>query len=159
MWSEIKLWKGLENKLFPGLINGDNLNFALLHLCNLQTIGIGKSYGHTFYIERGITDMLYFENLEKNNITPEIINCATDKESEYLGDNVKRVLIQMKDPEFIAQKVLSEETRAEKFTGVEDYLKQQENYVEFTKKYNTIDQEIVIEDAKDYITGLGLEYV
>ena len=64
----------------------------------------------------------------------------------------------MLDEKFIAEKVLSEKTRADCFQGVEEYLKKQENYVEFTRTYNHIDEEIKINDAKDYLMRLGVEY-
>ena len=64
----------------------------------------------------------------------------------------------MLDEKFIAEKVLSEKTRADCFQGVEEYLKKQREYVEFTKKYNNISEEIKINDAKDYLMHLGVEY-
>ena len=69
-----------------------------------------------------------------------------------------KTLMIMLDEKFIAEKVLSEKTRADCFQGVEEYLKKQENYVEFTRTYNHIDEEIKINDAKDYLMHLGVEY-
>ena len=64
----------------------------------------------------------------------------------------------MLDEKFIAEKVLSEKTRANCFQGVEEYLKKQKEYVEFTKKYNNISEEIKITDAREYLGTLGIEY-
>ena len=64
----------------------------------------------------------------------------------------------MLDEKFIAEKVLSEKTRADCFQGVEDYLGKQEDYVKFTKKYNDITEIIEIKDAREYLESLGIEY-
>ena len=62
--------------------------------------------------------------------------------------------------EFLKEVVLKEKTRAEVFPGgIQEYLEKQDKYVEFTKKYNKIDKEIVIDNAKEYIESLGIEFI
>ena len=155
--SAIKNWKYNRDALFPWLCNESNLNYALLHLTRLQDYVYGD---YDFIIERGVTDPLYYEYQKQPElITPSIISSAVEKESEILCKNkIHKTLMIMLDEKFIAEKVLSEKTRADCFQGVEEYLKKQENYVEFTKKYNNIDEEIKINDAKDYLMHLGVEY-
>ena len=155
--SAIKNWKYNRDALFPWLCNESNLNYALLHLTRLQDYVYGD---YDFIIERGVTDPLYYEYQKQPElITPSIISSAVEKESEILCKNkIHKTLMIMLDKKFIAEKVLSEKTRADCFQGVEEYLKKQENYVEFTKKYNNIDEEIKINDAKDYLMRLGVEY-
>ena len=157
--SAIKNWKYNRDALFPWLCNESNLNYALLHLTRLQDYVYGD---YDFIIERGVTDPLYYEYQKQPElITPYIISSAVTKESEILGGNnvnVQKILMTMLDKKFIAEKVLSEKTRADCFQGVEEYLKKQENYVEFTRTYNHIDEEIKINDAKDYLMHLGVEY-
>jgi hypothetical protein len=133
------------------------LNYALLHLTRLQDYVYGD---YDFIIERGVTDPLYYEYQKQPElITPSIISSAVEKESEILCKNkIHKTLMIMLDEKFIAEKVLSEKTRADCFQGVEEYLKKQENYVEFTRTYNHIDEEIKINDAKDYLMRLGVEY-
>jgi len=155
--SAIKNWKYNRDALFPWLCNESNLNYALLHLTRLQDY---VYVDYDFIIERGVTDPLYYEYQKQPElITPYIISSAVTKESEILGgNNVQKILMIMLDEKFIAEKVLSEKTRADCFQGVEEYLKKQENYVEFTRTYNHIDEEIKINDAKDYLMHLGVEY-
>jgi hypothetical protein len=155
--SAIKNWKYNRDALFPWLCNESNLNYALLHLTRLQDYVYGD---YDFIIERGVTDPLYYEYQKQPElITPSIISSAVEKESEILCKNkIHKTLMIMLDEKFIAEKVLSEKTRADCFQGVEEYLKKQENYVEFTRTYNHIDEEIKINDAKDYLMRLGVEY-
>jgi hypothetical protein len=155
--SAIKNWKYNRDALFPWLCNESNLNYALLHLTRLQDYVYGS---YDFIIERGVTDPLYYEYQKQPElITPSIISSAVTKESEILGgNNVQKILMTMLDEKFIAEKVLSEKTRADCFQGVEEYLKKQKEYVEFTKKYNNISEEIKITDAREYLSTLGIEY-
>jgi hypothetical protein len=155
--SAIKNWKYNRDALFPWLCNESNLNYALLHLTRLQDYVYGD---YDFIIERGVTDPLYYEYQKQPElITPSIISSAVEKESEILGgNNVQKILMTMLDEKFIAEKVLSEKTRADCFQGVEEYLKKQKEYVEFTKKYNNISEEIKITDAREYLSTLGIEY-
>ena len=155
--SAIKNWKYNRDALFPWLCNESNLNYALLHLTRLQDYVYGD---YNFIIERGVTDPLYYEYQKQPElITPYIISSAVTKEREILGgNNVQKILMTMLDEKFIAEKVLSEKTRADCFQGVEEYLKKQKEYVEFTKKYNNISEEIKITDAREYLGILGIEY-
>ena len=155
--SAIKNWKYNRDALFPWLCNESNLNYALLHLTRLQDYVYGD---YDFIIERGVTDPLYYEYQKQPElITPYIISSAVEKESEILCKNkIHKTLMIMLDEKFIAEKVLSEKTRANCFQGVEEYLKKQKEYVEFTKKYNNISEEIKITDAREYLSTLGIEY-
>jgi len=155
--STIKVWKQNRDLLFPWLCNESNLNYALLHLTRLQDYVYGS---YNFVIERGITDPLYYEYQKQPGlITPTIISSAVTRESEILqGRDCQKTLMIMLDKEFIAGKTLSEKTRADWFQGVEEYLKKQEDYVEFTKKYNDITEIIEIKDAREYLESLGIEY-
>jgi hypothetical protein len=108
-------------------------------------------------VERGITDMLFYEETKD----PEIIQRAVLQEQKILGDDVEieKILLIMLDKEFIAQKVLQEKTRREWFDGVDDYLRKQTEYLEFTKKFNDITKKVVIENARKYLSELGIEFV
>jgi hypothetical protein len=155
--SAIKNWKYNRDLLFPWLCNESNLNYALLHLTRLQDYVYGD---YDFIIERGVTDPLYYEYQKQPElITPSIISSAVEKEIEILCKNkIHKTLMIMLDEKFIAEKVLSEKTRADCFQGVEDYLEKQEDYVKFTKKYNDITEIIEIKDAREYLESLGIEY-
>lgn len=162
LWSQIKTWKEMRNKLFPWLANPreTNLNYALLHLTQLIEKYKKSIIGDVFVIERGVSDMLYYESrVDSKNINDLVCRETVDEELNILGDGeVEKILLMMKDSEFIQEKVLTEPTRGEWFKTPEEYLGEQEKYIEFTKKFNKINKEIVIEDARKYLGDLGLEY-
>ena len=60
----------------------------------------------------------------------------------------------MLDEDFILDKVLDEPNRRRYYPDLEIYLKKQEEYVNFTKQYNDIDEVIEIHDAYEYIDNL-----
>jgi hypothetical protein len=154
MWSSIKVWKNNRNLLFPWLSGETNLNYTLLHLTRLEEINYQEDTN--YIIERGVTDYLYYESLKNQNlITPEVIKRAVDRESEIIGNSLKldvhKTLMIMHDKKFIAEKVLSEKSRAECFKNPDDYLQKQEEYVDFTKTYNKISEIVDIENAWEYL--------
>lgn len=61
----------------------------------------------------------------------------------------------MLDEDFIENRVLNEINRLRYYPDLETYLKRQEEYVEFTKRYNHIDEVIEIRNAYDYIESLN----
>ena len=150
-WSMIKPWKRIEERLFPGMIPRSNLNYAILHLIGLQDI-----HKETVVVERGVTDMIFYESLSPGDW----ISRAVDYEASLLGGNPEKILLIQRDRKFIRDIVLQEKTRRDAFPlGVDDFLRQQEKYIKFTKSYNDISSEVVIDDAKRYIeVTLGLEY-
>lgn len=165
MWSGIKLWKYYDSGIFNGLIPYSDLNYAILHLVRLK--GITQDYRNAdkeLLVERGISDMLFYwirkqEDQEKIS-TGWIGNVI--KEENVIVDSagkVEKILLIQKDQDFIRDVIIGGR-RGEFFPGgVQDYLEQQERYVEFTRKYNEISREIVITDAKQYITkDLDIEF-
>lgn len=161
VWSMIKPWKKYETTIFNGKVERNNLNFAILHLCMLESCISSNS---NFLVERGITDMAFYQSKLVSYPDDEWIKNAVKAESDViyrrLGSEAQKILLIQNDPEFISRVVLKEKTRAEMFPGgVDDYLKAQEDYIEFTKKYNIISDIVIIDSAKDYIQNtLGLEY-
>jgi len=157
--SAIKNWKYNRDLLFPWLSDETNLNYALLHLTRLQE---EVHDGCDFIIERGVTDPLYYEYQKQPNlITPEVIKKTVERENEILGNrDIQRILMIMEDREFISDKVLVEKTRRSCFSDVDDYLKRQKDYIEFTKTYNNLfTEKIRIIDAREYLGTLGIENV
>lgn len=160
VWSSIKVWKNNRNLLFPWLSGETNLNYSLLHLTRLEEINYQEDTN--YIIERGVTDSLYYESLKNQNlITPEVIKSAVDRESEIIGNSSKldvhKTLMIMHDKKFIAEKVLSEQSRAECFKNPDDYLQKQKEYVDFTKTYNKISETIDIKNAWEYLENLGIK--
>lgn len=141
-----------------------------------------------FHIERGISDMVFYwllslPNESSNNLTEEgikksLLGYSVDhmsnesmlknlieeeiKVSKFIGgDEVdpRKILLVQRDVDFIENVVLKERTRAERFPGgVEDYLKAQDLYIDFTKRFNKIDEVIEITSAVDYLDKLGIKY-
>ena len=157
--SKIKTWKNLESGIFSGLINYNDLNYALLHLCILEhEVDELKNENEKILVERGITDMFYFSlRNTKMNIKDDIIYSAVNKECDICKGEINKILLVQKDLKFIEDVVLKDPIRAKIFPeGLNQYLENQENYIEFTEKYNNITQIIEINDAKKYLAELEI---
>ena len=73
---------------------------------------------------------------------------------------IRKILLVNKDKDFIRDVILSEPHRLEVFPGgVEEYLSEQDKYTAFTSRYNNITDVREITCARDYIEGLGFEYI
>ena len=69
------------------------------------------------------------------------------------------MLFRSRDYDFVRNVVLKEETRSERFeTGIQDYIKAQDQYIDFTKRFNNITSEVIITDAREYLESLGIEW-
>ena len=132
----------------------NDLSFAHLHLYELKKLisEVGDvTYSGSVGIERGITDMLFFWELHGGEHSDELCTKLVENEAAILG-NVKKTLLVMKDVSFIRDVILIEPQRQKQFPGGADqYLEIQNTYVEFTKKWNKIDIETVINDASKFI--------
>ena len=154
--SKIKTWKNLESGIFSGLIDYNDLNYALLHLCILEH-EVEKSKNKNILVERGITDMFYFSLRNTGmNVEDDVIYEAVNKEEfDICEGNINKILLIQKDTKFIENVVLKDPVRAKIFpNGLNQYLENQEDYIEFTKKYNSITQIIEIKDAEKYLAGM-----
>lgn len=149
--SDIKEHLNQSRDLF-GIIPGD-LEFANHRLLILKD---RCKLNQRLFIERGISDFLFHHTLQ-NALPESSINKTIDLEKEILQGERRNILLIMKDPGFIIDKVLMEESRKRRFPTLDDYLIAQESYVKFTKKYNQIDEIIEILDAWKYIKELKLE--
>lgn len=158
--SMIKSWKDLETGIYSGMITRNDLNYALLHLCILEHELKYNSHKNTL-VERGVTDMAYYkmriiENFG-DNINDSWIIDSVKKELELCNETPQKILLVQKDINFIKDTILKEPTRKEVFPGgLDDYLENQERYIEFTKKYNNISDIVYINNAMNYINNLSL---
>ena len=169
MWSGIKQWKELEDGIFSGKIEVNDLNYAINHLSRLSDF-VGECWvwqRENLFVERGVTDMLFYKS-QKTALEDGFIKDVVSYEDGltiYNSDydmsggviSVKKTLLVMEDKDFIIKSINSHPSR-QLFNGVEDYLVKQKEYVDFTKKYNNIDETITITSAKDYLTGIGIDY-
>jgi len=160
LWSKIKSWKNLENTLFNGLIEYNDLNYALLHLTMLEDKMDeldDKSSG--LLVERGVTDMIFYKTRDLKVVNDMWVDFITNYEESLCKEKPKKILLIQNDTKFIENVILNEPSRREKFSSVEDYIKNQKSYIDFTKRHNDITEIIEITDAKDYITNtLGMEF-
>lgn len=161
LWSMIKSWKNLENTLFNGLVEYNDLNYAMLHLCLLEEKMKDlddKSSG--LLVERGVTDMIFYKTRDLKVVNDMWVGFITNYEESLCNEKPEKILLIQNDVKFINDVILSEPSRREKFPGgVADYLESQNSYVDFTKKHNDITKIIEITNAEDYITNtLGLKF-
>lgn len=167
MWSGIKQWKYWE-ELIKRKNGPHHLNLALLHLSRLKD----KEYNitkdnTTLFVERGVSDMLFYwlhslpamsenETIIKNLIEEEI---RVSKIAAGGEEKPWKVLLIQRDYDFVQNIVLKELTRSECFPGgIKDYINAQDRYISFTKKYNDINEIIEIDNAKEYLKKLGIEW-
>lgn len=162
--SMIKYWKDSSLRIFSTSFQEDHRNYTLLHLCNLKHTVENIGEDSEVVIERGVTDSLYYwlrGKIYGREIEDEIA-CAVEEELRIvsgLGD-IKKILLVNKDEDFIRNVILKESHRAQVFPGgVNDYLQQQNKYISFTARWNKIDEVKEIDNARDYIESLGLEYI
>lgn len=161
MESKIKKWKDYEKELFKDMIPYSDLIYSILHLTQLgdfMRIAASKRPDYAL-IERGVTDSLFYYYKNNPNLDYDndfIRNVVRREWIQLLPDffRAKRILLVQRDEEFIKTHVLKENHRNQIFPDVQTYLKNQEQYVYFTKTYNQIDEIIEITNARDYIENI-----
>jgi hypothetical protein len=157
MKSAIKPWKSLESGPLHNLIVPGDLNFAALHLIRLQDWI--DFCGDSLIIERGITDFLFFHFRSQQyhpgktlEMDISLIKNLVEEENRILNGECEKILLIQRDPNFVVEKVFEDPYRKATFSGdLNLYLRMQEEYIQFTKAWNNITREIVIENAKEYI--------
>lgn len=171
--SMIKPWKDIMERIFNTSKPEDHRDYTLLHLCTLKNkideideyyMGSYNLLPKTVLVERGVTDSLYYWTRGKiyGREIIEIIEKAVQEELNIVSGygEIKKILLVNKDKDFIRDVILQEPHRSQVFPGgLEDYLHQQDDYIAFTSRFNDISEVKVIENAKDYIKGLGLEFL
>lgn len=165
IWSDIKPYWNYRKTLFPEELPGTDGDFIIQRLLQIQNmIKLTKEGCLSYYnwvIERGVSDMIkcMIDNKTFTGTDEDIYRIIHE---EYnLLDNIgfgipRKILLVMLDEDFIVDKVLNEPNRKRYYPDLETYLKRQEEYVEFTKKYNNIGEEDVINitNAYEYIDNL-----
>lgn len=157
MKSAIKPWKSLESGPLHNLIVPGDLNFAALHLIRLKD---WRDFcGDKLIVERGITDFLFFHFRSQQyhpgktlEMDISLIKNLVEEENRVLNGECEKVLLIQRDPNFVVEKVFEDPYRKATFSGdLNLYLRMQEEYIQFTKAWNNITREVVIENAKEYI--------
>lgn len=163
MESAIKPWKSYQFGIFNGLTEYNDLTYTILHLVRLRDFVHTHLEDDSVIVERGVTDSLfyYYYNKEfpsgrgREENKDFIMNVIGAENTSLLPDfsRIEKILLIQKDKDFVKNEVLSDPYRKKTFNNdPELYFDLQNTYVEFTQKYNKIDEVIEIKNAKEYIT-------
>jgi hypothetical protein len=168
MYSAIKPWKSYQFGIFNGLTEYNDLNYSILHLVRLRDFmerNLHPNQKDLLIIERGITDSLFYRFYNDEfqlgtggEIDEKLVEEAVKQEELLLLPSflkITKVLLIQNDKDFVRDVVLREKYRNKTFKNdPEFYFDQQKKYIGFTKKYNQIDQEIVVNNAEDYVENV-----
>lgn len=163
IWSDIKPYWNYRKTLFPEELPGTDGDFIIQRLIKLnnyrELITEGELSGSKdICIERGVSDMIkcMIDNGTFKGEDKDIYKIIEEEENIFpIWWTTRRILLVMLDEDFIENRVLNEINRLRYYPNLETYLKRQEEYVEFTKRYNHIDEVIEIRNAYDYIESLN----
>lgn len=165
--SETKPYFNIDKRYFNWSARSNNA-----HICSCR-IMILSNYLPTnrdIVCERGVTDFIF--GLPDSNISGMDsydlidINGLSELESNLLCNSnnspIRKVLLVMKDEDFIINEVLSGKDsyyRKRLYPDLDTYIKKQDEYIDFTCKYNLINEVVPILNARDYIENeLNLSY-
>lgn len=149
---------------WSGRVNDSHL--AIHRILMLDTEGY-LPVGRDIAIERGVTDMAFHIPMRKlsglssySDIRiPELVQLERDIITCRAKTRIRKVLLVMNDEDFIEKKVINNRFRKAVYPDVKSYMSHQREYIDFTTKYNVIDETTEINDAKEYITHtLNVEY-
>jgi hypothetical protein len=163
IWSDIKPYWNYRKTLFPEELPGTDGDFIIQRLIKLnnyrELVMEGELSGSKdICIERGVSDMIkcMIDNGTFKGEDKDIYKIIEEEGNIFpIWWTTRRILLVMLDEDFIENRVLSEINRLRYYPDLETYLKRQEEYVEFTKRYNHIDEVIEIRNAYDYIESLN----
>lgn len=163
IWSDIKPYWNYRKTLFPEELSGTDGDFIIQRLIKLnnyrELITEGELSGSKdICIERGVSDMIkcMIDNGTFKGEDKDIYKIIEEEENIFpIWWTTRKILLVMLDEDFIENRVLNEINRLRYYPDLETYLKRQEEYVEFTKRYNHIDEVIEIRNAYDYIESLN----
>lgn len=163
IWSDIKPYWNYRKTLFPEELPGTDGDFIIQRLIKLnnyrELVMEGELSGSKdICIERGVSDMVkcMIDNGTFKGEDKDIYKIIEEEKNIFpIWWTTRRILLVMLDEDFIENRVLNEINRLRYYPDLETYLKRQEEYVEFTKRYNHIDEVIEIRNAYDYIESLN----
>ena len=163
IWSDIKPYWNYRKTLFPEELPGTDGDFIIQRLIKLnnyrELVMEGELSGSKdICIERGVSDMIkcMIDNGTFKGEDKDIYKIIEEEGNIFpIWWTTRRILLVMLDEDFIENRVLNEINRLRYYPDLETYLKRQEEYVEFTKRYNHIDEVVEIRNAYDYIESLN----
>lgn len=165
--SETKSYFDIDKRYFNWSARSNNA-----HICSCR-IMILSSYlptDRSIVCERGVTDFVFslpdFKISGMDSYDLIDINGLSELEASLLYNSnnspIRKVMLVMRDEDFIASKVLNGDEsyyRKRLYPDLSTYLKKQDEYIDFTCKYNLINEVIPIYNAREYIENeLNLLY-
>ncbi len=161
MESAIKPWKSYQFGIFDGLTEYNDLTYAILHMVRLREFMEENSSSSSLLIERGVSDTLFYHynndlggSIQEN---PSFIEKVIYSETALLLPDffkIEKILLIQNDRDFVKDVVLSDEYRKRTFNDNPDlYFDLQEKYIDFTTKYNQIDNVVRIDNAREYVVN------
>lgn len=165
--SETKPYFNIDKRYFNWSARSNNAHICS---CRLMILSNYLPTNKDIVCERGVTDFIF--GLPDSNISGMDsydlidINGLSELESNLLCNSnnspIRKVLLVMKDEDFIINEVLSGEDsyyRKRLYPDLDTYFKKQNEYIDFTCKYNLINEVVPILNARDYIENeLNLLY-
>lgn len=155
VFSDVKPFVDLGDRVFDSKIEYNDLTLAAIRLTKLRNLLPEKDLA----IERGVTDFLqcYLTRKSDNTLSDDLIKKVTEEEKNILlgkgYSHINKILLIMRDEKFIKDVILTEPHRLKTYPSLDYYLSCQEEYIKFTKEYNTLTEVIKITDAWDYINN------
>lgn len=165
--SETKPYFNIDKRYFNWSARSNNAHICS---CRLMILSNYLPTNRDIVCERGVTDFIF--GLPDSNISGMDsydlidINGLSELESNLLCNSnnspIRKVLLVMKDEDFIINEVLSGKDsyyRKRLYPDLDTYFKKQNEYIDFTCKYNLINEVVPILNARDYIENeLNLLY-
>lgn len=165
--SETKPYFNIDKRYFNWSARSNNAHICS---CRLMILSNYLPTNRDIVCERGVTDFIF--GLPDSNISGMDsydlidINGLSELESNLLCNSnnspIRKVLLVMKDEDFIINEVLSGKDsyyRKRLYPDLDTYIKKQDEYIDFTCKYNLINEVVPILNARDYIENeLNLSY-
>lgn len=165
--SETKPYFDIDKKYFNWSARSNNA-----HICSCRLILLSRYLptDKSIVCERGVTDFVFsipdfkISGMESYDLID--INGLSELESSLLCNSnnspMRKVILVMKDENFITNTVLGGKDgyyRRRLYPDLDTYLRKQDEYIDFTCKYNLINEVIPIFNARDYIENeLNLSY-
>lgn len=162
VFSDTKPFFKMDEDYFNWSSRPNDAHLAIHRLLTLDLPGYLPS-DKDIVIERGVTDNVFcIPNRKIPGMSKyediDILGLVNKEESIIKSRTnncriIKKLLV-MKDEDFISKRVLNNRYRRSIYPSITDYLASQDKYIEFTKRYNSISEVIIINNAKDYITNI-----
>lgn len=169
IYSDTKSFFELDELYFNWSARVNDCHLAIHRLLTLSLPGYIPN-DKNIIIERGVTDNIFcvpnrklsgLESYDDMKIS-DLVKLESDLITKGRNISIEKVLLIMKDEEFIINKVLNgpdSKCRKAIYPDIATYMKKQDEYVNFTSKWNHLDKIVEINDAQGYIEDtLNLNY-